>query len=331
MPALAAALVCLGACEHARPFGAADLGPNVPFSQGFPRQLTFSPLGDLAPAWLPDGSGIIYSYQRLDRSDHDRCLGILPAEGGQIVRSICHQLAHDADSANTLWEPAVGPAGLLAYVRESSALGAPAPRSRELVVATLDDPDPGRVVRAFPYTAPDGSLHTTAAYLHWVNAATLVYLAEQVTYTTPPLPADTLYTPIEVARLDLFGDSGVVSVVPGTTDATSVTVDTAGAIYFTLIGDSRVYRIPSGGGAASTFYDFGVLGPVSDVEVRDGTVVAVVGGSLYRADLGAGTVAAIPAPNSLPLVRPALSPAGTRLVAQALRSGSADLWLLEIP
>jgi hypothetical protein len=331
LSALAAALACLAACEHAQPFGPADLGPNLPFSQGFPRQLTFSPLGDLAPAWLPDESGILYSYQRLDRAGHDACLGILPAEGGHLVRSICHGSGLDADSVSALREPAVGPAGLLAYVRESSRPGAPAPRSRELVVATLDAPDPGRAVRVFPYSASDGSLHQTAAYLHWVNAATLVYLAEQVTYTSPPLPVDTLYTPIEVVRLDLFGDTGVVSVVPGTANATSVTVDTAGAIYYTLAGDSRVLRIPPGGGTGNLLFDFEPLGPVRDVQIQGNTLVAVTCCGLFRADLAAHTLVEIAASPSLSPERLALSPSGTRLVVQARDTAAANLWLFQVP
>ena len=325
------AATLLAACEHAQPFGGADLGPNVPFSQDFPRRLTFNPPGDIAPAWLPDGSGIIYSYQRLDRADHDRCLGILPAEGGHIGRSICHRLPLDADSTNTLWEPSVGPGSLLAYVRESSGLRAPAPQSRELVVAALDDPEPGRVVRSFPYTAPGGSLHEYAAYLHWVDDHTLVYLAEHVAYTFPPLGYDTLYTPIEIAQLTLSADSVVVSVVPGTLGATSVTVDTAGAICYTRSGDSRVYRIARGGSAAAVLFDFGGLGSARDVQVRSNTLVAVVGGALYRVDLAASAAVPIPASGPLGPARPALSPSGARVVAESRRFGAADLWLLQVP
>ena len=44
--AWAVAALLLGSCEHAQPFGAADLGPNAPFSTAFPRQLTFDTAGD---------------------------------------------------------------------------------------------------------------------------------------------------------------------------------------------------------------------------------------------------------------------------------------------
>jgi hypothetical protein len=332
--ALAGVLCLPAACEHAQPFRAADLGPNVPFSQGLPRQLTFGPLGDLAPAWLPDGYGVLYSFQRLDDAHHDRCLGVLPAEGGQRIRTICHASAFTADSTTTLWEPAAGPAGLLAYVRESSRPGALVPRSRELVVASLDAPDPGRPVRSFPYVAPSGALHETAAYVHWVNDSTLVYLAEHVSYLLPPAAPgpETLYAPVEVAFLTLGQNSSAVAVVPGTANATSVTADSSGAIYYTLAGDSRVYRIVPGGGGAGILFDFGALGPAGDVQVQGTTLVAVVGGALYRQDLaGAFAVRGSLAIDALRFARPALSPSGARVVTEARRSRAADLWLLQVP
>jgi hypothetical protein len=326
------AVAALAACEHAQPFGAASLGPNVPFSTTFPRRLTFDAGGDLAPAWLPDGSGIIYSFQRYDRADLDRCLAVLPAEGGHAVRTICHRSPFDDDSTNTLWSPAVGPGGVLAYVRESSTRGGLAPSSRELVVATLDDPDPGRVIRTLPYFAPDGSLHATATHLTWVDAQTLVYVAESVLYTFPPAATDTILTPIEAVRISLAGDSVALSLLPGTAGANSVTADSAGAIYYTRLGDSRIYRLDPGGGAASVAHDFGAVGPASDVQVRGNVLVAVAGGSLYRVDLVGGAVAPFVPPDTLALRRPALSPSGTRVAAEAhASSGLSNLWLLEVP
>jgi hypothetical protein len=324
--------VVLASCEHAQPFGAADLGLNAPFSTILPRQLTFSGIGNLTPAWLPDASGIIYAYQRFDRADHDRCLGILPAEGGHLERSICHAGVAEADSANTLWSPAVGPGGVLAYVRESSVPGTFAPWSRELVVATLDDPDPGRVMKTFPYTAPDGLLHGTAAYLCWADARTLVYLAENLTYTAPPLPVDTLATPVEVVELSLSGDTAIVTVVPGTLGATSVAADSVGGIYYTLPSDSRVYRVDPGGGPATVLYDFGAIGPAADAQVRGGRLVAIAGGGLYGVDLTSGVAVPITLATVLQVRHPALSPTGSRVVAEVYGAGpGADLWLFEVP
>jgi hypothetical protein len=321
--ALTGVVAVLASCEHARPFGAADLGPNAPFSTALPRQLTFDSAGDLAPAWLSDASGIIYSFQRFDRRDRDRCLTVLPAEGGHAVQTICHKSVLDADSTNSLWSPAVGPGGVLAYVRESSRPLGPAPASRELVVATLGDPDPGRVIRTLPYTAPDGAIHATATHLTWVDAQTLVYVAENVLYRFPPMPYDTVLTPVEAVRISLAGDTVALSVLPGTAGATSVTADAAGAIYYTLLGDSKIYRLAAAAGAAAVVYDFGLVGPARDVVAADGKLFAVAGhrtaadsgGDVWVVDPAAGTATAITSQDSLWFRRPAASPSGARIAA----------------
>lgn len=335
VPVAGVALALLAACDHAQPFGAADLGPNQPFSATFPRQLTFSVLGDVQPAWLADGSGIIYSFAT-GEPDKDRCLGILPADGGRRVDDICHRPVRDADSTNALWDPAVGPGGVLAYLRESSvaALGAVAPSSRELVVATLADPDPGRVVLRLPYIAPDGQVHDDASDLHWLSDRALVYLAEHLTYSFPPYPTDTVYTPLEIVRVDLVGDSSTLTVVPGTTNATSVAADSDGTIYYTLAGDSSVYRLAPGAPAAEVVYDFGSAGAATDVQVRGGVLIASAGGVLYLVNLGTMTSTPVAVPANRDVSVPALSPSGLRLVVQAQPTGSdapPDLWLLEVP
>ena len=355
--ALGAAVV-LSACEHARPFGAPDLGPNVPFASAFPRQLTFSGGSDLSPAWLPDGSGIVYAFLRLDHADQDRCLGVLPAEGGHLVQTVCHRSLLDLDTTTTLWDPAVGPGGVLAYVRETSVPGGRAPLSRELVVASLQNPDPGRVIRTLPYLAPDGTLHATATHLSWVDAQTLLYVAEGVLYTFPPAGTDTILTPIEAVRISLAGDSVTLSVLPGTANATSVTADSAGTIYFTLLGDSVIYRLDPGGGTPTAVFDFHSAGVVRDVRFAAGRLFAVaghqtaadVGGDVYVVDPVAGTARPISPQPLLWFRRPAASPSGALVAAEGYAlslqprfpgvpnspvdtvvSGASDLYLLPVP
>src|SRR5256885_8825838 len=83
-----ALLLFLG-CDHGTPFATGTYGSDQPFTAGSPRRLTYNLGQDRAPAWLPDESGIVYSFERTDRPDRDRCLGILPPEGGQRVSTIC--------------------------------------------------------------------------------------------------------------------------------------------------------------------------------------------------------------------------------------------------
>ncbi len=338
MKALGGAVVALAAalladCEHAQPFGAADLGPNVPFDSTLPRQLTFGQEGDVGPAWLPDGSGIIYSFLRLDRPDRDRCLGILPADGGRLVRTICHvPVAADADSTDALWNPAVGPGGVLAYVRAGSAVGSLVPRSVELVVASLADPDPGRAALSLPFTAPDGRLVGDLTDPVWLDGRTLVVLADTVTYTGPPLPVDTIVSPVEILRIALDGTSATVGVVPGTLNATSVAADTGGAIYYTLAGDARVYRLAPGDSAAVVAFDFGSAGAPTGVQVRGGVLVAALAGRLVAATLGESAWSTITPAGLAAISAPALAPSRTRVVAQVSGpGGGAQLWLFEVP
>ena len=327
-----AALAGLTACDHARPFGAPAAEPNQPFSTAFPRRLTFGVGADLQPAWLPDGSGFVYSFP-LARPDNDRCLGVLPAEGGHQTRIICHvPVALDADSTNALWSPAVGPGGRLAYLRESSALFSTAPNSRELVVASLDAPDPGRVVLSLPYTAPDGTFQYGASHLRWAGANTLVFIADTVLYYATGTFVDTVTTPIEIMRIDLTGDSVALAVVPGTADATSLVTDSTGALYYTLPGDTHVYRLAPGAGVAAPYYDFGSGRVPSEVQVRGATLVGLVGGSLVRARLGDSVLVPIPGPPGESLFDPALAPSATRVVvASAVAGAPSDLWLLQVP
>ena len=330
--ALAPALAALAACEHAQPFSAPAGEPNVPKAVAFPRQLTFNAGADLQPAWLPDGSGIIYSFS-LGQADHDVCLGILPAEGGHQIRTICHTpVERDADSTNALWEAAVGPGGALAYLRESSLLGAVAPNSRVLVVASLSAPEPGQVVVRFPYTAADGLLRSRASHLHWVGATTLVYLAEQVTYLTNGTFADTVISPLDIERANLAGDSATLTLVPGTAGATSLEMDSSGAIIYTLPGDTRVYRLASVGGAPVVLFDFGSAGVPSDVQVSGKVLVAMIGSRLVRATVGDNVVVQIPSPDTTQTMRrPALAPSGSRVVVELSRNAPANLWLLQVP
>lgn len=345
---LAGALACLAACEHARPFGEADLGPNVPAGSAFPRRLTFGAGENLTPAFLPDGSGIVYSYLRTDLPSGGHCLGILPPEGGSRTAEICHVVLRPADSTNALFEPAVGPDGWIAYVRESAVPGRTVPMSRELVVARLGAADSVRVLQRMPFTL-GGQLYGGASHLRWVDAHTLVYVAGMVAYRSPPSPRDTVRSGLDVVRVSFGGDSASSTVIPGTRYASSVALDSLGGIYFTLGGDSRVYRTDAAGGTAAVVYDFGAAGIARDVAVSGGTLVAVVGGSvtfaldtvlgyvqrdgggyLYKLDLAAGTTVPI-APQDSRLRHPALSPSGARVVAESKIPGGEPLWLYQVP
>src|SRR5256885_8297828 len=93
-------------CGHSASPAAPETGSDRPFAGGSPRRLTFNLGDDRAPAWLPDGSGLVYSFQRLDRPDRDRCLGLLPPQGRRLLRTLCDANPPAADPTNVLTEPA---------------------------------------------------------------------------------------------------------------------------------------------------------------------------------------------------------------------------------
>lgn len=319
LPLLVLALA-VAACEHAQPFAVPYAEPNVPYDSAFPRRLTFNAADDVAPAWLPDGSGIIYSYQT-PQPDSEQCLGILPAEGGHLTWSACPLSPPLAtDSTRVLTQPAVGPAGVLVYLRERKLLSERGFTFKDLVVATLGLPVPGRVVLSLAYWAPDSLLHVAVRDVQWLSAQTLVWVAIVDTNAGPPP------VPSEIVRFDMSTTPARMTVLGGTGGASSLAVDSGGALYYTLGGDSRVYRYLEGE-PPDTVYDFGAAGPPIDVQVRGSVLVANVNGGLFRVDLGLKSVAPIATPYSVPVSDPVLSPSGTRVAVQA----SSDLWLLQVP
>jgi hypothetical protein len=308
------------ACEHAQPFGVPYAEPNVPYDSGFPRRLTFNSANDEAPAWLPDGSDIIYSYQ-IPQPDSEQCLGMLPAGGGHLTWSACPLSPPLAtDSTRVLTQPAVGPAGVLVYLRERKLLSERGFTFKELVVATLGNPTPGRVVLSLAYWAPDSLLHVAVKFVQWASAQTLVWVAVVDTNAGPPP------VPSEIVRFDMSTAPASMTVLRGTGGASSIAVDSGGALYYTVGGDSHVYRY-SEGAAPDTVYDFGAAGTPVSVQVRGNVLVAEVNGGLYRVDLDSKSVAPIATPYSMPVSDPVLSPLGTYVVVQASR----DLWLLQVP
>ena len=98
----------LAACEHSSPFHPGTYAPTGPLGSGSPLRLTYSPGQDLTPVWLPDGSGILYSRERVDRRDRDRCLARLPAGGGAITGELCDRIPAADDSTDAYQWPEIG-------------------------------------------------------------------------------------------------------------------------------------------------------------------------------------------------------------------------------
>ena len=351
---LALTLILVASCGHDAALAPGTYAPGRPAGTGPAVRLTFNPGVDQGPAWLPGGTGILYTNERIDRDDLDRCLAVLPAVGGSIQREICDLVPAADDSVDAFTWSAVSGSGRLAYVRATAslALGSPtSPDAQQLVVALWSQPDGARVLTAIPYTAPSGRVHLGVAQVHWLGDTSLVYVGQRVVYSRPCLgcPVDTLATGIEIVRLDLGGATPRLTTLPGTDAASSVTTVGSDTVYFTLNGDSRAYRLTLSTDSVAVVHDFGAGGIARDVQVAAGRLVAVIGGNvsyvndpllglvqrdsggtLVLVGLATGTETALTPPDTL-YRHPALAPDGRHVVAEAVLGRTTDLYLLEVP
>lgn len=341
---VAAAAAALLACSHGEPWGPPDLAAN-PFGSP-PVRLTYNLPSEEAPAWLPDGSAVGFSWQDPARADHDRCLAFLPPGLGRIERQVCVRGIAEQDSTSAVWAHGASAGGRLAFVAERSRTGSLVPAFRDLYVGKLDGSSFRRVL-SFPYIAPSGQLHDAAIDLVWPDDSTLVYLATYVLYIGGgPVRPDTQITTVEVVRIDLRGDSvAALSVVPGTTSVSSLALDAGtGAFYVTVYGSSRVFSLDLATGQRSPVYDFAPLGEARDVQVAAGRLVAAVGGTSGFGAGAGGQIYAARLPDGAPVLLAdtagglvyrslAIEPSGRRVVAEALPSfgRATDLWLFEVP
>jgi len=163
---------------------------------------------------------------------------------------------------------------------------------------------------------------------------------------------DTVRAGIELARMDLKDAPGTVTTLAGTDSASSVALGAGDTIYYTVAGDSRVFRRTFAGGDTAV-WDFGAAGIARDLQVRGATLYAVVGGAVgYFHDPTLGPLqfdggGVLHAVNLLlgtdtPMAdaaryyrRIALSPDGRHIVAEGLPIGVAgaqpDLWRIDLP
>jgi hypothetical protein len=328
--------LCLHACSHTEPATAPPQGTEQPFDSAPPVRLTFNAGPERGASWLPDGSGIVYSSQQLDRSDHDVCLAVLPPTGGSQRELVCDLSRTGADTTNAIETPAVAPDGRLAFLQLSSSIGGSNPILDQIVVAPALDAANAHKVQALPYTIPGETEHSGVAALAWIDSDRLVYVGQAVTYRSAcsSCPLDTVATGVKVALLDVSQPGGMPATVPGTDLASGVSSGaSADEVFYTIGGDTRVFHRVLSSGEVSVVHDFGAAGIARDVRVVGRRLVAVVGGHvafgvdpvvgptqwdsggvIHVVDLDTGTDHGLD--TSLFFRRPALSPGGDRVVAE---------------
>jgi hypothetical protein len=331
-------LLCLvisaSACSHSEPFANPETGEE-PFDPGPPVRLTVNPAHDGSPSWLADGSGILYSAQQLDRDDADVCLAELPPTGGQQRRLVC-DIPGDGESTDAAQFSAVSADGRVALLSAGNGnIGGTSPVFLDLaLLPTLDALDAQRV-RALPFTPSGGSPQDYAGHLRWLTADALVYVGQRFRTKQDCLACvrDTVIVGTEVTTLTVDGTTATA--VPGTELATGVAPILDGsAILYTLPNDTRIYRRALGSGDVTVVHDFGAEGIARDVHTVGNRVAAVVGGRvafsvdsllgpvqwdsggvLHVFDLEETGSQSLDTPVRL-YRRPALSPDGSRIVAE---------------
>lgn len=329
-------LLAMAACAHGEPFEVTDPALEAPFSATPPVRLTFSEGDDRTPAWLPDGSGIIYSSERLDSPDRDRCLLVLPPAGGTVRSTRCERAVAHEDTTDRFESPAVSAEGRIVFLRAVSSIGLQKGPRMHLMLGAASDPAAATPVTIVPYFAPSGKTHNYFSHPQWLGPNRFAYLAEDLFYQGSTFMPDTFATGMEIVRADLAGDAVALSVVPGTELASSVAAGgDENTIVFTLGGDSRVYRQSLISGERTVLHDFGAAGIARDAQLRGSILVAVVGrsvlfqfetahgfvqrdegGDLHVVNLATGSTRVESRLETL-FRRPALSPDGRSVVVEA--------------
>jgi hypothetical protein len=353
-PLCCVCVLLLAACAHTAPGPTEDQDTDGPRTTTPLIRLTYDLGRDLAPAWRADGSGLLYAFQRPGPDDLDGCLAELPPGGGTRRSEKCPLDDLAQDSVNVLGTPAISAGGRLAWVEARNALGRVSPATAEIRVGSLAVGDRGTIVRTLPYLAQSGNVHATISHLHWLSETALTYVGDEVQYVgaCQGCKLDSLVIGREIARLDLAAGN-LVTVIPGTAEASSVWPSPDGlTIYYTIAGDSRVFRHLLSSGGVTTVHDFGPAGIARDATLSDSVLAAIVGGRvsygpispigpvqvdsgglLYHVNLTTG----VATPLGLPGKRfrsPSLRPGAQQIVVEAVDSTGAliaDLYLFDSP
>jgi hypothetical protein len=337
---LLAGLLLLAACGHSPPPTAPSGGEEGPFLPGNPVRLTYSEGVDQTPQWGNRPDAVLYAFGDLRTAGLSRlgCVGAIPAVGGTRLFQSCPVDPRFGGSYPS-W-PAQRSDGALAFHRVwiSGFM-----TLAELVrLPTGEGAVPVRLLPV-PFFEPDaGKSMQGVANLQWVGADSLIFIGLGVIQSTN----DNVESGLEIVLLDTRDSTGGVSGLPGTTWASSLALgQTPDTVYYTIGGDSMVYRRTRSTGVTDTIVNFGALGIARGVQMRAGRLVAVVGGDvtwgphaslgmaqydyggpIYFVDLPSGAVTA--AGNLFDhYFTPALAPDGSAVIAVQFN----DLWRIELP
>jgi hypothetical protein len=335
----------LAGCSHSEPPVPEDQGTDLPFKVGEPLQLTYSLGDDRTPSWAPDGAQVYYAFDeiKVSASSWAGCVGPIPVTGGRRGDTVCETDGRYVTRATSPSWPAANAVGEVAFWHLVAPGGPLLPGVSDLVVRPAGESTSLESIIPIPYFEPvQGISHQGIAFLQWLRNDSLIFVGQGVVKSLN----DNVSTGMEIVTLDpSLGLSGVAP-IPGTQWASSVAVGgNSDTLYYTIGGDSMVYRRVRSTGAIDTVYNFGSLGIARDVQVRNGRLTAVVGGSVtwvVHPSLGmaqydnGGPIYSVDLPGGAPILVtanfdlyrfPTLAPDGSAVIAAQY----GDLWRITLP
>jgi len=334
------ALLMLAACGHSAPPTGPSGGEEGAFLPGNPVRLTYSDGQDRTPQWGRAPNDVLYAFDDIRSSGATRlgCVGALPVAGGTRTFQSCP--VDPKAGASTLSWPTERTDGALAFHRSwvtgyvSHAELARLPAGEGAKMETL---------LPVPFFEPNaGKSMQGVANLQWLGTDSLIFIGLGIIHSLN----DNVESGLEIVLLDPVDGTAGVTGLPGTTWASSLALGaTPDTVYFTLGGDSMVYRRVRSTWVTDTVVNFGSLGIARGVQVRAGRLVALVGGdvtwvphaSLVMAQYdNGGLIYYVDLPSGLPTLAsqpwdryftPALAPDGSAVVAAQY----GDLWQITLP
>lgn len=343
----------LTACDHTTPFSPGAYTPGAPRDSANPARLTTIDTVNERPVWLADGSGFYFTQWRGDRPDHDRCLALMPRDGGTITREICDNTSGGADSLNVFESPAIAADGSLALYETSTRIGVAqlSPNFGALALTRSDGLSTIRVLQVTTFFGPTSRPVNAISNMHWLTPTALLFLGEREIYRfCLGCVADSVRSGQEIDRIDIGGPTPIVTALAGIDQASSFTLVGGDSLYYSLNGDANVYLRILPSAADSVVHTFS--GIARDVTVAAGRLAAVVGGDVaffydstqsvpvqvdHGGDLHVVTLATgadTMISDTLHTRRPAFDRTGTRLVAEAragINGDRSSLWLWKLP
>jgi hypothetical protein len=330
------ALAATLGCGHTEPFSPPPFARDQPFDLSPPVRLTLNRGPDRRPAWLPDGSGILYSTQLVNIRANDVCLARLPPTGGSQRQLTCALTPSSNNLTDALESAAPAADGRMAFVAATSNIGALVPAVQSIALATVDDPATRQSIQSMPYTITGEGQYQGISQLRWLGSSRLVFLGEAVSVIRPCqiCVMDTLRSGLDAVWLNLDGAPVALHAIPGTDFASGVSPGSdQDEVYYTLNGDARVYRAHISTGEVAVVHDFGTAGFARDVHVVGDRMAVVVGGRvvfgvdpslgptqwdsggvMHMVGLQDGSDIILDAPGLVR--RPQLSPSATAVVAE---------------